>query len=343
MDQSFQDSLLKWFDENKRDLPWRQDRSPYKVWLSEVILQQTRVNQGLPYYHRFIKNFPDIKSLAQADQQDVLKLWQGLGYYNRGRNLHHAAQQVMEDFGGYFPEKYQELKKLKGVGDYTASAIASFVYNEPLAVLDGNVKRVLSRLYNEKTPINSTEGERVFKELAEQTLDKNRPGKFNEAMMEFGALQCTPKPRCTICPLQGFCKAYQKGGQLELPVKLKKRERSYRYFNYFKVVKNGRVLLQKRTAKDIWQGLYQPPLIETQKEIKEGARLLDGSLSKPADIRYICTYRHTLTHRQLIARFFELYDLPEDIFNENCFWVNLNELTKYPVPKLIEKFFTTHF
>ena len=338
--QEFRKRLLAWFDENKRNLPWRKNRTPYKIWLSEIILQQTRVQQGLPYYQRFIEKYPSVDKLAKADQQEVLKMWQGLGYYSRARNLHTAAQQVMEEFGGYFPSGYKDLKKLKGVGDYTASAISSFATDEKVPVLDGNVKRVLSRIYNESTPINTSKGEKTFHSLAEKTLDPDYPGKFNEAIMEFGALQCTVNPKCTICPVSSYCEAFQQGTQKHLPVKEKPRPRKDRFFHYFLVEKNQCILLQKRQAGDIWEGLFELPLTETQSKTTDFAKIPEFQSTDPDKIRYLCSYEHILTHRRIIASFYEIKAENLTGVFENSFWAALEKVDKYPFPKLIENFFS---
>ena len=225
MTYDIQDTLINWFAENRRDLPWRHDPTPYEVWLSEVILQQTRVNQGMDYYLRFIKKWPSVTSLAQATEEEVLKMWQGLGYYSRARNLHHCAQQVMEQHGGQFPADYEQLKKLQGIGEYTAAAIASIAFDLPHAVVDGNVYRVLARLFDIDIPINNKEGQKQFAQLADELLNRKQPGLHNQAMMEFGALQCTPKnPNCLHCPLQAQCLAFAHQTVLQRPVKLQTKK-----------------------------------------------------------------------------------------------------------------------
>lgn len=256
--------LLDWYDREGRDLPWRRTRDPYFIWLSEVILQQTRVVQGLDYYLRFTARFPDVGSLAAASEDEVLKLWQGLGYYSRARNLHAAAKQVVERFGGVFPRTCDEVRSLRGVGDYTAAAVCSIAYDLPCAVVDGNVYRVLARLFDLAEPIDTTAGRRAFAELAQMQLDVRRPGRYNQAIMDFGALQCTPaQPRCDACPLAARCLALGAGTVGERPVKQGRTKIRDRWFNYLHIVCGGRTLLCRREARDIWQGLWEFPMIET--------------------------------------------------------------------------------
>ncbi|GAA4965943.1 A/G-specific adenine glycosylase [Algibacter aquimarinus] len=266
----FSKTLIHWYSNNKRNLPWRETQEPYCIWLSEIILQQTQVKQGLPYYQAFVGKFPTVFDLAKADESDVLKLWQGLGYYSRARNLHASAKYVASELKGTFPDNYKDLLKLKGVGDYTASAIASICFNEVAAVVDGNVYRVLSRYFGVCTPINSTKGPKEFKALAQELIDKDNPAEFNQAIMEFGATQCKPKnPYCHICPLNNSCIAFNKNKIHELPVKIKSAKAKKKYFNFLVFVsEDGKTILEKREGKGIWQNLYQFPLIETKNELK---------------------------------------------------------------------------
>ena len=256
------DILLDWYARHGRDLPWRRTRDPYRIWLSEVILQQTRVAQGMDYYLRFTERFPDVGSLAAAPEDEVLKLWQGLGYYSRACNLHAAARQVAERFGGVFPRSYDEVRSLRGVGDYTAAAVCSAAYDAPCAVLDGNVFRVLARLFDIDLPIDSTAGKRTFAELAQTQLDMRCPGRYNQAVMDFGALQCTPaQPGCADCPLAARCLALAAGTVAERPVKQAKTKVRDRWFNYLHVTCGDRTLLRRRGEGDIWQGLYEFPTV----------------------------------------------------------------------------------
>ncbi|WP_338039120.1 A/G-specific adenine glycosylase [Maribacter litopenaei] len=269
---SFSDKILTWYHKNKRDLPWRDTVDPYKIWLSEIILQQTRVAQGMPYYFKFIEAFPTVEDLAKAEEERVLKLWQGLGYYSRARNLHAAAKMVVDEFKGEFPKTYEGLLKLKGIGDYTASAISSICFNEAQAVVDGNVYRVLSRYFGVATPINSTAGIKYFKSLAQEMLHSGNRRDYNQGIMEFGAMQCTPQnPDCTVCPLANGCMALEKGTVKELPVKIKKSKIKNRFFNYLVPIgydkgHNKITQLRQRKGRGIWQNLWEFPLLETESE-----------------------------------------------------------------------------
>jgi A/G-specific adenine glycosylase len=263
----FSNALTVWYLENKRDLPWRNTDNPYLIWLSEIMLQQTRVAQGMPYFLSFTNAFPTVFDLAVASEEQVLKLWQGLGYYSRARNLHKTAQFVAKELSGKFPDNYNDLLKLKGVGEYTAAAIASFSYNEPVPVVDGNVFRVLSRYFDVETDIASASAKREFTALAFELMPKDSPALFNQAIMEFGALQCVPKsPNCAACVFNESCAALQKKKVDQLPVKSKKLKVINRFFNYLVVLdENNNTIIQKRTAKGIWHNLYEFPLIETEK------------------------------------------------------------------------------
>ena len=260
--------LIRWYLENKRDLPWRKTDNPYLIWLSEIMLQQTRVAQGTPYFISFTINFPTVFDLAEANEEQVLKLWQGLGYYSRARNLHKTAQFVATELSGVFPDNYNDLLKLKGVGEYTAAAIASFSYNEAVPVVDGNVFRVLSRYFDVETDIASASAKKEFAALAFELMPKDNPALFNQAIMEFGALQCVPKsPNCGVCVFNESCAALQKKKVDQLPVKSKKLKVRNRFFNYLVVSDdNDNTIIQKRTAKGIWHNLYEFPLIETEKD-----------------------------------------------------------------------------
>ncbi|MDO4707209.1 MAG: A/G-specific adenine glycosylase [Porphyromonadaceae bacterium] len=303
--------LAEWFGRNARALPWRETTDPYHIWLSEVILQQTQVVQGLGYYHRFLEAFPTIEDLASASEDEVLRLWQGLGYYSRGRNLRRAAQMVVSDFGGRMPQNIEEIKRLPGVGPYTQAAVLSFAYNLPYAAVDGNVYRVLSRLYAIDTPIDTTKGQREFRLLAQELLDPIEPGLHNQAMIELGALCCTPRrPRCHECPLATFCLAREEGRQAELPRKQGKVRVTSRYLNYLLVLlPEGQTLIRRRGEGDIWQGLYELPLIETPKPVTaeqllshEDMQSLLEELEQPqVQLQPVATRKHRLTHRLLEA------------------------------------------
>ena len=265
---SFSNRLISWYLENKRDLPWRNTVNPYPIWLSEIILQQTRVAQGLPYFNAFLANFPTVFELAKASEEQVLKLWQGLGYYSRARNLHQTAKIIAFERNGEFPTSYDELLKLKGVGTYTAAAIASFAYHEVVPVVDGNVFRVLARYFDVETDIASATAKKEFTKLARELIDVKKPSLFNQAIMEFGAMQCVPKnPDCSVCIFRDSCAALQKNKVNQLPVKLKKTKVSERFLNYLVLEdEEGKSMIQQRTAKGIWHNLYEFPLLESEKE-----------------------------------------------------------------------------
>lgn len=312
---NFSNTLIRWYLENKRDLPWRKTDNPYLIWLSEIMLQQTRVAQGTPYFLSFVTNFPTVFDLAQANEEQVLKLWQGLGYYSRARNLHKTAQYVATELSGIFPDNYNDLLKLKGVGEYTAAAIASFSYNEAVPVVDGNVFRVLSRYFNVETDIASASAKKEFAALAFELMPKDNPALFNQAIMEFGALQCVPKsPNCTICVFNTSCAALQKKKVGQLPVKSKKLKVRNRFFNYLVIedeVANS--VIQKRTAKGIWHNLYEFPLIETDEEvgfefISEKAQqnfFKNNSLISMEDWNKKSTI-HKLSHQHLHIKFWKI-------------------------------------
>lgn len=335
----FAKRLLDWYKTEKRDLPWRQTTEPYKVWLSEVILQQTRVIQGLPYYERFVETFPTITHLAIAEQDQVFKLWQGLGYYSRATNLHQTAQKIVSEFDGDFPSSYKELLTLKGIGDYTASAVASICYSEPCAVVDGNVFRVLARVFNEELPIDSLAGKKRFKDLATQLLDKNKPGLYNQALMDFGALQCKPQnPDCLACIFSDKCEAYRLKKTDKLPVKKGKIKIKNRYFNYLVFIDNQNFTsIKKRISKDIWQGLYEFPLIETDFALSEEVLL---SELKKMDISFEEVYLpnekailHKLSHQHIHTKFW-IVKVNKVTENE----VAIKNIANYPMSVLTAKF-----
>lgn len=338
----FSKTLINWYSNNKRDLPWRATTNPYCIWLSEIILQQTQVAQGLPYYRAFVNEFPTIFDLAKADESKVLKLWQGLGYYSRARNLHAAARYVVNELDGDFPNTYKALLKMKGVGDYTASAIASICFNEPTAVVDGNVYRVLSRYYGIDTPINSTKGIKAFKALAQELIDKERPDVFNQAIMEFGATQCKPQsPNCFECPFQDSCVAFQKNTVTNLPVKIKTAKVKKRYFNFLVFLDGDhKTVLEKRKGKGIWQNLYQFPLVETPQEITEKTfaqlvkthpivQKIDFEMSLYNQEPII----HKLSHQHLYTRF---WIVKTDVSLPNG--IPTSQIRNYAVPVLIGNF-----
>ena len=347
---SLQNTLINWYAESRRDLPWRHNPTPYQVWLSEVILQQTRVIQGMDYYLRFIERWPDVDSLAQASEEEVLKMWQGLGYYSRARNLHKCAKQVVEQYDGKFPADFEQLKKLKGIGEYTAAAIASIAFNLPHAVVDGNVYRVLSRLFDIETPININEGQTLFAQLANELLNREQPSLHNQAMMEFGALHCTPKnPNCLHCPLQAQCLAFANMTVMQRPVKLPKVKVLTRYFNYLVIRTEDKIYIHKRDDNDIWKNLYDFPCIETEEmtsaeDILQSETFLQLIENKSFVVRKVSQlYKHQLTHRTIMARFIEI-KLDEELLQietKDLFLTPESDLGNYPIPRLIDLYLNT--
>ena len=341
----FAKRLIQWYLENKRDLPWRATKDPYQIWLSEIILQQTRVEQGKPYYFKFLKAFPDVFSLANASEEEVLKQWQGLGYYSRARNLHATAKYIAFEREGKFPETHKELLTLKGVGDYTASAIASICFEEPQAAVDGNVYRVLARIFGIATPTNSTSGIKEFRDLAQRLLSKDDPTNFNQALIEFGSEQCKPRnPLCTTCPFASECIALNQNRIAELPVKLKKLKVKKRHFNYLVFIsEKGETLLEQRRGKGIWEGLYEFPLIETAAEASVEHLVQEEVFQKYSsqDVDHPLLYNetpivHKLTHQHIFTKFWiqSCRELPQK-------GIAFEEANKFPVPVLIEKFIDT--
>lgn len=313
-------TLLKWFRENGRELPWRQTHDPYAIWLSEIILQQTQVKQGWEYWERFMRHWPTVEALAEATEDEVLREWQGLGYYSRARNLHFAAKQIVAL--GHFPDTLEEIRKLKGVGDYTAAAIGSIAFGLPAAVVDGNVYRVLARHFGIDTPINTTEGKKTFTTLAQSLLPEGEASHYNQTIMDFGAILCTPQsPKCEICPLLESCVALREGRVGELPVKLKTLKVKERHLIYIYVRCKGEVAIHRRGAGDIWQGLWEPWLVD---EVPDGAVLLRQNV------------KHVLTHRILYADFYllEIGEKPE--LPSDYIWIHEAELDNYALPRLIE-------
>lgn len=338
---NFSEIIVSWYQKNSRELPWRKTKNAYFVWLSEIILQQTRVAQGMSYYLKFTENYPSVAHLANASESEVLKMWQGLGYYSRARNLHFTAKYIVNELNEKFPTTFKEIIKLKGIGDYTASAIASICFDEPTAVVDGNVYRVLARYFDIKTPINSSLGIKEFKELAQTLLDKNQPGIFNQAIMDFGAIVCKPQnPLCDECPFSISCVALQKNLIKELPVKEKKIKIKKRFFNYL-VIKtdDSQTILEKRTEKGIWQGLYQFPLIETVKIIDEKELISSKEFTDLfPDETSISLFNskeivHKLTHQHLFTQFWIVET--KWLKNASIPWENISF---FPVPILIANF-----
>lgn len=338
----FQNGLFIWNKQhNNRPMPWKAEKDPYKIWLSEIILQQTRVEQGWDYYNRFVLNFPDIKKLAAAPEQKVFKLWEGLGYYTRCKNLIATANYIAKEKQGKFPDKYADILNLKGIGPYTAAAIASFAYNLPHAVVDGNVFRVLSRFFGIDIPVDSTHGKEVFTELAETLLDKKHPGIYNQAIMDFGAVVCKPKnPACAACPLKARCAAYLEDRVGVLPLKAGKMIKKHRWFNYFIIEYRKKIYVRKRAAKGIWENLYEFVLLETDKafavdEMKDSMFMKqitpDG---KPAELHRSKLYKQQLTHQTIHGNFIQLA-VKSKPYLSDYEAVTLKQLVKLPFPRLI--------
>lgn len=340
-------SLIEWYLRHRRDLPWRRTDNPYLIWISEVILQQTRVEQGMAYYHRFTGRFPDIESLAIADEEEVMKMWQGLGYYTRARNLHQAAKTLWFEHHAKFPDTYREIIKLKGIGDYSASAISSIAFKKVHPVIDGNVIRVISRYNGIRDPVNSAVSKRKIRHFLDRKIDHDDPGTFNQAVMELGALVCKPKsPKCTACPLMKTCKGYKLGNPEEFPVKTGAKLQETRYFNYlviFSFVDDVPfVWLNKRNEQDIWKNLYDFPLVETSfygspdeirdspawKAIQGSCQFNFGQTVEPAPYK--------LSHRQLVTRFMLIRS--DDFNHQDYVKVKFDDHHKYPVSRMIENF-----
>lgn len=348
----FNQKITAWYNQNHRQLPWRKTTDPYKIWISEIILQQTQVKQGLNYYIRFIESFPDIESLATASEQNILKVWQGLGYYSRARNLHKAAQHIYYNMSGKFPSTRNDLLKLSGIGPYTAAAISSIAFNEPYAVVDGNVYRLLSRFFAISTPIDSTQGKKEFEKLANYLLDRDNPGTFNQAMMEMGALICTPtNPLCHQCPLASECKSFLTKTTDQFPVKSKKTEKKIRHFNYAIIQTHKSLILTRRDQGDIWHGLFEPLLIESDKEINDMkfAKLIQQHWPHfNQNITLQTTKKQILTHQIIYAKIFRIV-IPEettipDMFNsKQLLMVDFDQLKQYPIPRLIDQYFNIDF
>ncbi len=341
--ERFRDSLIHWESLNYRPMPWKGIKDPYLIWLSEIILQQTRVQQGWEYFLKFKKAFPNVSKLAKADEQKVLKLWQGLGYYSRARNLHFTAK-FIHQAGGKFKADYKWLLSLKGVGPYTAAAIASFAFDLPYAVVDGNVYRVLSRIFAIETPIDSSAGKKQFQLLADQLLDKKNPSTYNQAIIDFGATLCTPKqPNCLECPFEKSCLARQENRIDIFPVKEKKIKKKKRFFNYLDIRYKGKRLFRERIAKDVWKGLYDFPLIETSKpagldvlkQTKEWRKFMDGFAIERLEV-HPKLFKQELTHQSLIGRFYilQVKKIPKQL-EKQFKWATEKNIESLPFPKMI--------
>ena len=333
MSNPFTTALLQWYENHGRDLPWRHTTDPYPIWLSEVILQQTRIAQGTAYWERFMKRFPTVESLAAASEDEVLRLWQGLGYYSRARNLHAAAKQIVA-MGG-FPDSYEAIRRLKGVGDYTAAAIASFAFGLPHAAIDGNAYRVLARYYGIETPINTTTAKKEFAALAQQLLPSDRAADFNQAMMDFGATLCTPSsPQCSECPLAEGCDALHTHRTQVLPIKQKTVKMATRHFTFIYIRCQGETAIMRRPAGDIWQGLWQPLLIEDEKNVDT---VLSG-LRKSGQLTLLATgVKHVLTHRIIMADFYLLESPMKPSLPDGYRWIPEDQIDRYALPRLVER------
>lgn len=343
----FSEALIGWYTKEKRKLPWRETLDPFKIWLSEIILQQTRVNQGMAYYERFVEEFDTVFDLAEAPEERIIKLWQGLGYYSRARNLHAAAKQVVSDFGGDFPSDFKTLKKLKGVGDYTAAAIASFCFKEVVPVVDGNVYRVLSRIYGIKEPINTPKSKKIFTELAFGLISKDQPDTFNQAIMEFGALHCKPKkPLCNTCVFQAKCLAYQQNEVALLPTKKAKKKSIDRFFNYLILENQDHIMIRQRLDKDIWAGLSEFVLIETTNASTPDEIINKGMLeytflqNNDLEIGVVSVEKkHVLSHQNIYATFVHAKIIGnQGVLMSGYHWVEKKKLASFPWPRLIDKY-----
>jgi A/G-specific adenine glycosylase len=342
--KNFVEALLRWNgSENNRQMPWKGETDPYKIWLSEIILQQTRVEQGRQYYERFIDRFPTVVDLAQAPEQEVFKLWEGLGYYSRCRNLVHTARNIAENHRGVFPAQYEAILSLKGVGPYTAAAISSFAFNLPYAVLDGNVFRVLSRVFDKELPIDSTAGKKAFATMSQELLPKSKAGEYNQAIMDFGATICKPVPECAACFFNQRCRAFLLNKQALLPVKEKKIQVRERWFHYIVLQYKDRIALRQRTGKDIWHHLFEPLLIEAPKHLSKAALLLHlqkeyGLLPESFEaISYDAGRKQKLTHQTIHFSFLHLR-LFAKMPVTNYRWVSQTALSQYPFPRTLQDF-----
>jgi len=346
---NFSGELVQWYLKNKRALPWRETTNAYVIWLSEIILQQTRVEQGMPYFNRFLEKYPDVKAFASAGEDEILNLWQGLGYYSRGRNMLKTARQVTELYGGEFPVSYDHLVKLKGIGEYTAAAISSFSSNEAKAVVDGNVYRVLARYFGVDEPINSTKGKKLFQGIADEILNKAHAGLHNQAIMEFGAMLCKPKnPDCMVCPVRAGCYAFNNHKIPELPKKLKTVKIRERFFNYFLVTDGDSILMNKRDEKDIWANMYDLPLIETParlsaQEMMELPRTKAMFGNNLVIIESFQPKKHVLTHQHIHAQFIRIAAQEEIKLEQKWIYARVNNLKTMALPKIIFLFLNNFF
>jgi len=322
---SFAETLISWYDDHKRDLPWRGETDPYKIWVSEIILQQTRVQQGWDYYHRFLDNFPNVKTLAEADEEKVLKVWQGLGYYSRARNMHAAAREIMAEHHGIFPQTYDKIRSLKGIGNYTAAAIASIAFHLPYPAVDGNVIRIVSRIFGICDDVTQPAVLKRITAICETEIDPAQPGVFNQAAMDFGAMQCVPRnPKCDECPFQSNCYAFKNNLTDTLPIKKKKGESKHRFFHFTIYLSDNQTIIEKRTGSDIWKNMYQFPLTETDSEKWP---------EKPVFVT-----REVLSHQIIHAAYYvkNVKKLPKTAENQSV--IDFDEIEKLPMPKIMTLF-----
>jgi len=342
---NFSEILTQWYQDNKRDLPWRKTKDPYIIWVSEIILQQTRVEQGTPYFERFIHAFPTVKTLGNAKEQDVLKLWQGLGYYSRARNMHKAAKKIISEHNGEFPGDYESIIKLNGIGSYTAAAITSFAYNMPFPVIDGNVIRVISRIFGIDEVISSSGAKKRIELKTKEVFNYKNPGTFNQALMEYGALLCKPSnPDCKICPFASYCIAFTTGKIDEIPLKKVSSNKKNRFFNYAVIRNNDKLILKKRNQKDIWQNLYDFPMIENgsldeQFQLENIAGIVSEEKVQYKSVKISDWKSQILSHQKIHARFheFDLDAVNLELLDE---WqlTEIDKIDEYPVPKMIESY-----
>lgn len=343
MISSFTTAIVSWSEDNPRELPWKETNYPYHIWLREIILQQTRVEQGAAYYKDFLQSYPSIHDLAQAPLDEIYKKWEGLGYYNRAKNLHFAAQQIVNEFDGEFPNNFKDLLRLKGVGNYTAAAISSFAFKKPYAVLDGNVFRVLSRYFGVNIPIDSTRGKKHFQQLADQCLDTKHPDVYNQAIMDFGATLCTPRqPLCDDCPLSSNCIAYHEDKILEYPVKSKKIIKQERFFNFIVIQHNDSIIIQQRKDDDIWKNLFQFPLIESKGKVLTTSELLKTLKLTAMNVTKSKLYKQALTHRLVYGQFFHI---EAEYIEKGDDWLEIpiEEIKTYSFPKIIREYLNERF
>ena len=339
---SFSPTLLSWHKTVDRPLPWKRLNDPYLIWVSEIILQQTRAQQAIPYFLKITERFPDVKSLASAPIDDLLSMWQGLGYYSRARNLHHSAMVIMEQHAGIFPNTYDDILALKGVGKYTAAAIGSFAFGLPYPVVDGNVIRIISRLFDVDEPVDTKEGLAKINHLVEEIFEGKKAAKFNQAIMDFGATVCLPKnPKCNECPFEENCQAFHHGSVLQRPIKIKKLKRKKRNFNFLLFENRGEILIEKRMTKDIWQGLYQLPMIEGEAYTKSKmlSKEIQNKFAISSEIKPIYTHKQLLTHQEIHSIIWQVSDPPKAKDQFEGIWVAKKKLKDYGFPKTLTLFF----